>query len=182
MLQDPFGLALKASALGPRGSSSAAAAPARSAWKPAAEGGWKRSTVLSVSRTRKAQGLRPRKAFQKQKEEDRRRRRVPPAFALRKGIEQEWTMSHGLPGLVDAPLLCPGDQDARLTYDGLWFPQVGFGQRSSAEGPVQLSLSLSSSNLASGLGQQDVRLCSLKLFSRKHREGFFRAEPRREDT
>jgi len=25
-------------------------------------------------------------------------------------IEQEWTMSHGLPGLVDAPLLCPGDQ------------------------------------------------------------------------
>ncbi|CAE7220774.1 unnamed protein product [Symbiodinium natans] len=25
-------------------------------------------------------------------------------------IEQEWTMSHGLPGLVDAPISCPGDQ------------------------------------------------------------------------
>ena len=36
--------------------------------------------------------------------------RVAPA--LRKGIEQQWTMSHGLPGLVDAPMQCPGDQDA----------------------------------------------------------------------
>ncbi|CAE7276621.1 unnamed protein product, partial [Symbiodinium natans] len=25
-------------------------------------------------------------------------------------IEQQWTMSHGLPGLVDAPMQCPGDQ------------------------------------------------------------------------
>eukprot|EP00439_Symbiodinium_sp_Y106_P077691 s2610_g16.t1 len=25
-------------------------------------------------------------------------------------IEQDWTISHGLPGLVDAPITCPGDQ------------------------------------------------------------------------
>ena len=84
-----FGLA---QTLSPSSGSSSAAA-ARSAWKPAAEGGWKRSTVLSVSRTRKAQGLRP--------------RLFGGGSGFAQGIEQEWTISHGLPGLVDAPLLCP---------------------------------------------------------------------------
>eukprot|EP00439_Symbiodinium_sp_Y106_P023223 s4801_g2.t2 len=57
-------------------------------------------------------------------------------------IEQEWTISHGLPGLVDAPLLCPGDQDARLTYDGLWrylqpFTGIGVVERTNARRNLQ---------------------------------------------
>ena len=32
------------------------------------------------------------------------------------GMEQEWTMSHGLPGLVDAPIQCHGDQDSRPDF------------------------------------------------------------------
>ncbi|CAE7233174.1 unnamed protein product [Symbiodinium natans] len=32
-------------------------------------------------------------------------------------IEQEWAISHGLPGLVDAPMTCPGDQDLETPKD-----------------------------------------------------------------